>query len=194
MGKSGCGKSTLERSLIDNWPGIFKKVISSTTRPKRKGEEHGKDYWFLTEAEYDNTDFIQTTKFADYRYGSSVNEYQTEHPFPILCVVPSSAKIFTDTLAERFPTWRTFNIYFDISPERLMANMRKRGDTEEMIEERIAKDTLDQQFIDSGLVADLTVDDYDLDDKGYYKFVAEQVYFTKVRLQIRNESRINWNI
>ncbi len=164
MGKSGCGKSTLERNLIELRPTRFKKVVSSTTRPKRPKEVDGQDYYFLTNDEYDQTDFIQTTEFADYRYGSSVTEYQTDHLHPILVVVPSSAKDFTTTLAKRFPDWGTFNVHFEISDERLMANMRKRGDTEEMIEKRISQDTLDEQFKESGLIPRMIVTDDNLDD------------------------------
>lgn len=165
MGKSGCGKSTLERNLIKQSPNSFKKVVSSTTRPNRPGERDGVDYWFITDDEYDNTDFIQTTEFAGHRYGSAVSEYQTPHSFPILCVVPSSAKTFTETLKERFPDWETYNVWFDISEERLRENMRKRGDTEEMITKRIAQDTLDQQFEESGIKPHFVVKDEDLNEE-----------------------------
>jgi guanylate kinase len=164
MGKSGCGKSTLERNLIQNWPGQFKKVVSSTTRPKRQGEMDGVDYWFISESEYDRTDFIQTTEFAGYRYGSSVREYQTRHPIPILCVVPSSGADFTKTITERFPLWGTFNIYFDIDNDRLISNMESRGDSIEYITERVLNDTLDKQFEQSGLLADFTVKTQDLNE------------------------------
>ena len=175
MGKSGCGKSTLERRLIETYPDSFKKVVSSTTRPTRPKETNGKDYWFITEDDYDSTDFIQTTTFAGFRYGSATSEYLTSHAFPILCVVPSSAKTFTETLAQRFPDWKTFNIYFNISDQRLMVNMRKRGDTEEMIAKRIEQDDLQQQFIASGLVPNLVVVDSDLDDPVYHNRVNRAV-------------------
>lgn len=191
MGKSGCGKSTLERNLILNYPTLFKKVVSSTTRPNRPGEQDGVHYWFIPENEYDRTEFIQTTEFAGYRYGSSVSEYFTSHVYPILCVVPSSARDFTDTLAEKYPTWSTFNIYFDISEERLMTNMRNRGDTEEMIEKRIAQDTLDDQFMESGLYPHLIATDDDLNDD-YPHSVVEAVNSHRISHEIRVLSRINW--
>lgn len=164
MGKSGCGKSTLERNLIKNYPDDFKKVVSSTTRSIRPSEEHGKDYYFLTNEEYDNTDFIQVTQFAGHRYGSSTAEYDTPHQYPILCVVPDSARSFTDTLRDRFPDWKTFNIYFDISNERLRKNMSSRGDTNEMIDKRLSQDTLDKDFEESGLTPHFVVKDDDLNE------------------------------
>ena len=193
MGKSGCGKSTLERNLITVSSNRFKKVVSSTTRLIRPEESHGKDYYFLTDQEYDDTDFIQTTEFAGYRYGSSVAEYQTNHKFPILCVVPSSAKLFTETITERFPTWTTYNIWFNISDERIMANMRKRGDTEEMIENRISQDTLDQQFEESGLSSSMIVEDEDLDDKDFAKWAATELILFEHSWEIHQLSTVNWN-
>ncbi len=175
MGKSGCGKSTLERRLIALRPDNFKKVISSTTRSPRPEETNGKDYYFISNDEFDKTDFIQMTEFAGNRYGSAVAEYTTEHEFPTLCVVPESGRLFTETIDKRFPEWKTFNIYFNISETRLMANMRKRGDTEEEITERISQDSLDQQFIDSGLTPHLIVNDEDLDDETFTDTAAKRI-------------------
>lgn len=193
MGKSGCGKSTLERELIEQSPDRFKKVVSSTTRPNRPKEIHGQDYYFISDDEYDQTDFIQTTEFAGYRYGSSVAEYITNHKNPILVVVPSSAATFTATLNKRFPSWGTFNIYFHISDKRLIANMHKRGDTEGMISKRIMQDTLDQQFEESGLLADLIVTDSNLDDKNFANFVNTTVWYYSVGFEIHQNAQINWN-
>jgi guanylate kinase len=49
-GGSGTGKTTVE-SLLTQDPSIV-KLISTTTRPKREGEQHGKDYYFISQAEF----------------------------------------------------------------------------------------------------------------------------------------------
>jgi guanylate kinase len=49
-GGSGTGKTTAE-SLLAQDPNIV-KVVSTTTRLKRKGEEHGKDYYFISKEEF----------------------------------------------------------------------------------------------------------------------------------------------
>lgn len=163
MGKSGCGKSTTERRLVRNWPRDYKKVVSVATRSMREGEADGKDYYFISKDRYremnESDELVQVTSFAGNFYGSTVSEYTSEHQFPILCVVPESAASFTPILKERFPGIKTFNIYFDISDERLAANMKVRGDTDEMIAKRIAADTLDEQFRESGLEPDMVVTD-----------------------------------
>jgi guanylate kinase len=51
-GTSGAGKGTLERALLERMPELA-LAVSATTREKRPGEQNGREYWFLTEAEFD---------------------------------------------------------------------------------------------------------------------------------------------
>ncbi len=51
-GTSGEGKSTLAKLLVERVPEL-ELAISATTRPKRPAEQDGRDYWFLTDAEFD---------------------------------------------------------------------------------------------------------------------------------------------
>ena len=51
-GTSGAGKGTLERSLLARMPEL-ELAISATTRDKREGEENGREYWFISDAEFD---------------------------------------------------------------------------------------------------------------------------------------------
>lgn len=48
---SGAGKSTLTRRLRE-WDPAIRFSVSATTRPARPGETDGRDYHFLTEAEF----------------------------------------------------------------------------------------------------------------------------------------------
>lgn len=49
---SGSGKTTIARAIMQNHPSIMFSV-SATTRSKRSGEHHGKDYYFLSRDEFD---------------------------------------------------------------------------------------------------------------------------------------------
>jgi guanylate kinase len=49
---SGAGKTTLSRMLIAETPNLAMSV-SATTRPKRPGEEDGRDYFFVDHARFD---------------------------------------------------------------------------------------------------------------------------------------------
>jgi guanylate kinase len=51
-GTSGEGKSTLARDLVERLPEL-ELAISATTRPRRPNEKDGRDYWFLSEEEFD---------------------------------------------------------------------------------------------------------------------------------------------
>lgn len=173
IGRSGSGKSTTEEVFVRARPTKFKKVVSLTTRPPRDSEVNGKDYHFVTDREFDVLDskgeIIQYTEFAGYRYGSTRSEYTSHHPFAILCVVPKSAVEFIPILKHHFPEIRVKIVYFNITEERLRQNMKKRGDDDEVIEARLAKDTLDKDFEESELVADFVVTDDTLDADTPYR-------------------------
>ncbi|MBA2476475.1 MAG: guanylate kinase [Actinobacteria bacterium] len=51
-GQSGAGKGTLIARLRERIPEL-ELAVSATTRSARTGEEHGRDYWFLAEEEFD---------------------------------------------------------------------------------------------------------------------------------------------
>lgn len=73
-GPAGVGKSTLCDRLVREVPG-FERVITATTRPPRPNEVDGRDYHFLTEAEFDTRlaagDFLEWAwVHRKFRYGT----------------------------------------------------------------------------------------------------------------------------
>ena len=73
-GPAGVGKSTLCDRLVNEVPG-FERVITATTRPPRIGELHARDYFFLSEAEFDQKlaagEFLEWAwVHRKYRYGT----------------------------------------------------------------------------------------------------------------------------
>ena len=51
-GTSGAGKGTLERELLKRMPEL-ELAISATTRARRDGEQDGREYWFVSQDEFD---------------------------------------------------------------------------------------------------------------------------------------------
>ena len=51
MGKSATGKDTIYENLLEDKELQLKRIIPYTTRPIRDGEEEGREYHFVTEAE-----------------------------------------------------------------------------------------------------------------------------------------------
>jgi guanylate kinase len=49
---SGCGKTTIAKAILAKYPAMYFSV-SATTRPIRTGETNGKDYFFMTKAEFE---------------------------------------------------------------------------------------------------------------------------------------------
>jgi guanylate kinase len=73
-GPSGVGKSTLCDRLVAEMPG-FERVVTATTRPPRPNEVDGRDYHFLSRAEFDRRvaagDFLEWAwVHKDDRYGT----------------------------------------------------------------------------------------------------------------------------
>lgn len=75
-GPSGSGKTTLCRRLAD--AGEARYSVSCTTRPPRAGEVDGRDYHFLTMAEFERRiaagDFLEHALVHGNRYGSLKSE------------------------------------------------------------------------------------------------------------------------
>jgi guanylate kinase len=79
-GPSGAGKGTLIRKLAERRPDI-EVAVSATTRPRREGEENGRDYYFLDEAEFlarvDRGDFLEHVEYVSgHRYGTLRSEVE----------------------------------------------------------------------------------------------------------------------
>jgi guanylate kinase len=77
-GPSGAGKGTLIEALLDRVPEL-EVAVSATTRLRRRGEEDGHEYWFLTDAEFvrrvHDGDFLEhVTYVSGKRYGTLRSE------------------------------------------------------------------------------------------------------------------------
>ncbi|MBE5960385.1 MAG: guanylate kinase [Lachnospiraceae bacterium] len=53
MGKSASGKDTIYRRLVKDKALSLKTIVTYTTRPIRLGEENGREYYFVTEEEFE---------------------------------------------------------------------------------------------------------------------------------------------
>ena len=70
---SGAGKTTLADRLLKK-DGEVVLSISATTRPRRPGEAHGQDYYFVSEEEFtrmrDNSEFLEWANVFGHYYGT----------------------------------------------------------------------------------------------------------------------------
>ena len=79
-GPSGAGKGTLIKGLLQRVVGL-EVAVSATTRAQRPGEVDGRDYWFLSDAEF--TRRVEAGEFLEYvpyvsgrRYGTLRSEIE----------------------------------------------------------------------------------------------------------------------
>lgn len=72
-GPSGVGKGTLLRQLQGQYPGLYLST-SATTRAPRPGEVHGRDYYFVQRAEFEDLiqqgELLEWAEFAGNYYGT----------------------------------------------------------------------------------------------------------------------------
>jgi guanylate kinase len=72
-GPSGVGKGSVVAEIRRHHPSVWLSV-SVTTRPPRPGEEHGKQYLFVSRSEYDEMvaagDLLEHAEFAGNGYGT----------------------------------------------------------------------------------------------------------------------------
>ncbi len=70
---SGAGKTTLSRLLLKRMPNM-QMSVSVTTRQKRSGEQEGRDYRFIDEAQFEamvgNGELLEWATVFDNRYGT----------------------------------------------------------------------------------------------------------------------------
>src|SRR4029079_8356800 len=84
-GPSGSGKATLVNRLINSAPVKLCKAVSATTRPPRKNEKDGEDYYFLTTEEFAGRrakgEFLECEEVhgAGYWYGTLRSELKRAH-------------------------------------------------------------------------------------------------------------------
>ena len=74
-GPSGVGKGTVAKALLEGSEGSMVFSVSATTRAPRPGEEHGREYFFLTEEEFDA--MIEAGEFLEYMNVFGRNYYGT---------------------------------------------------------------------------------------------------------------------
>ena len=137
---AGTGKTTLVRMLIGEFDCIAES-ISCTTRAIRPGEIPGKDYFFLTDAEFQKKkqagDFLECAEVFGHYYGTS-KEYVLEQQH-----LGKHVFLVIDTQGALLLKEQGFSaVYVFLSPpsiEELKGRLHKRQtETHEVIEKRLS--------------------------------------------------------
>lgn len=73
-GFSGAGKGTVMKQLLDGYPNRYALSISATTRAPRTGESNGKEYFFVSEEEFEEMiregALVEYARYVENYYGT----------------------------------------------------------------------------------------------------------------------------
>ncbi len=136
IGASASGKTEIAKRLIANYG--FKKMITYTTREKRKGEIDGLDYHFVSEAEFEakakENQFLETTQYHNNYYGTAFKDAQKNSV--VIVDIPGANHIYEQLN-------KTVMIIYVETPEHLRkARMLERGDALPTVVERLKTDAI----------------------------------------------------
>ncbi len=135
VGNSGSGKSTLAKDLKDRG---YNRIITYTTRPKRPGEIHGVDYFFIDREEflkrYNNDEFIGPTKYAGNFYGTLKSDLEKAEKSknPMIIIVDQNG---LEKIKKLIPKAKC--IYLDLDDSTREKRLEIRNENEETIKKRM---------------------------------------------------------
>lgn len=147
---SGAGKTTIARHLLESYP-MLEFSVSATTRLRRPDEVHGKDYYFLTEEQFQqrisNKSFVEWEEvYKGVYYGTLRNEIESiwKTGKDVLFDVDVKGAI---NLKKQYGDKALTLFIKPPSVEILADRLRSRAtETQERIDERIAKAQAELQF------------------------------------------------
>lgn len=141
-GPAGSGKTTIVHRLLEESPVRLRMSVSATTRPARDGEVDGRDYYFLTDEQFQNhrerNEFLEWAEVhrTGYWYGtlkSELDRARDVDAWPLLEVDVEGAM----NVVRQYPDAVTIFLKttsMDVYEQRL----RDRGsETEEAIQRRL---------------------------------------------------------
>lgn len=154
LGYMGVGKDTILKQVLKDMNDV-KPIVSTTTRPMRKGETEGVEYYFIDDTEFfrRGTDFVEqriyhtkvkengVEKDATWRYG--IERAELEKDDYLIVIVDS---VGYKELKNYVGNGRIVPIFISAPQEELKARALARGDLEAEVDRRLKDDY--ERFMD----------------------------------------------
>ena len=145
IGKTASGKDKTVSELVSKHG--FKKVITYTTRPMRKGEKQDITYHYISEEEFkqkiEDGFFAEwksyNTEFGTWYYGSALEDLEKADDKSVIILTPDGYR----DVKSKFPNKNIICIYIYANNETMKKRLIKRGDNKEEAERRILHDNED---------------------------------------------------
>lgn len=142
---SGAGKTSLVHGLLESLPGV-EVSVSHTTRSPRRGEVHGRDYFFVDSDEFDalvaQGVFLEHARVFDHQYGTSRETVLTRLDADVDVILEIDWQ-GARQVREQFPDCRSIFVLppsLDILRERLV----QRGQDDPAVIERRMRDAVSE--------------------------------------------------
>ncbi len=158
-GPSGAGKGTLIKGLLERRPDLA-LAVSATTRPRRQGEVEGREYYVLSEDDFQRRvaggEFLEHVVYVSGRYGTLRSEIERIFAGGRSCVLE------LETLGARNvqETWPDAVTVFIAAPsfDELERRLRERAtESSGVIEERL--EVAKRQMEEAGQFGHVVVND-----------------------------------
>lgn len=108
FGKSASGKDNIQKWIVSNCPKI-NGIVSCTTRPPRSGEQHGVDYFFLSDEEFTKKvldgSMLEATSFREWFYGTALDQLDPEKINVGVFNIAGIECLIEDTRLKVVPVW-----------------------------------------------------------------------------------------
>jgi len=151
VGGSGSGKSTVAMELEKRG---FHRLVTTTTRPMRKGEINHVHYHFVTEEEFWKIERVEENQYVGHWYGLSkaeVKEKLRKYHKLVIVMDINGAKAMKNEYGEMVEV-----VFLTITPEEMEKRLRKRGDDDVHVRERMRQAYEHQEFTPPS-IADLVI-------------------------------------
>ena len=131
-GPSGVGKNTIIDALSKKLD--FNFSVSHTTRPKRVSEVNGKDYYFISNEEFqnmiNNNELVEFEDYGGFAYGTSRKELNQDGLVILDLEVNGATKLLNNN--NDF-----IGLFIDIDDKELINRLKNRGHNSEFINKRM---------------------------------------------------------
>lgn len=144
LGKTASGKDSIVKKLISLYG--FKRIITYSSRPIRKGEIDGIDYYFVSKDEFKQK--IDDGFFAEWKsyktvdsiwyYGTALKDLENAEDNSVIILTPDGFREVKDKLGDNITS-----IYIYTNNSTIKKRLIERGDETNEAERRLESDNKD---------------------------------------------------
>ena len=163
MGKTCSGKNAVVSELKKRG---WSQIVTYTSRPKRRGEKNGREYWYISDEDFSNK--IESGYFAEWKsydvngktwyYGSPVDEIlnaSLDDKNNVIILTPQGVVDVLAILKRHISNYQINIIYLYSNHNTILQRLKSRKDKNDSIERRMKAD--DKDFANATTLANKIV-------------------------------------